>query len=519
MSERAGQRGKQHRQVEEKLRQYEHILANTTDMLALLDRHCVYRACNAAYLEAFGKTADEVIGQTPAAVFGDKHFNKVIRPRVERCLAGEDLHYQTWAEFPEGGRKYLDVIYTPYRGNDNEIQGFVVTGRDITSQKKLQEQLLQSQKMDSIGRLAGGLAHEFNNMLGVILGSTELALESLNPSQPIHAALTDIHKAARRSADLMQQLLGFASKQIVVLRELDLKNTVDGMIEMLRRLIGENIELSWQVESGLWPVKMDPSQVAQILANLCTNARDAIKDVGKIVIEMRNTSFNKIYCENHPIFVVGDFVLLGVSDDGCGMGPEALGRIYEPFFTTKEVGRGTGLGLALVYGIVQQNGGFINVHSKIGEGTFFEIYLPRHLATASRLQADAAAESSVGGDATILVVEDEPAILKLTLTMLKRLGYTVLAATTPGEALRLAEKHAGEIDLLLTDVIMPEMNGRDLVGKLSLAVPKLRHIYMSGYTADVIADRGVLDEGVQFIQKPFSQQKLAAKVLEALVSA
>lgn len=504
------------KKVEAALLQQDHIVSSTTDMLALLDKQLVYRSVNVAYLDAFGLTLSEVIGHTPAAVFGEDHFNKVIKPYAERCLAGEDIHYQRWAEFPVIGRKFLDVLYVPFRGPEGEIEGFVVTGRDITASQKLQEQLLQSQKMDSIGRLAGGLAHDFNNMLGVILGNAEIALEGVDSSQPIHAELLEIHKAASRSADLTQQLLAFARQQTIAPSVLDLNNTVDSMIEMLRRLIGENIELSWQPVSGLWPVKMDPSQVDQILANLCANARDAINDVGKVLIEMRNTSFDQAYCENDPMFAVGDYVLLAVSDDGRGIDSETLSRIYEPFFTTKELGQGTGLGLAMVYGIVQQNGGFIHVRSTVGIGTFFEVYLPRHFGTASQPREVAAAEPAIGGDETILVVEDEPAILQLTETMLKRLGYTVLVATTPGQAMRLAKAHAEKIDLLLTDVIMPEMNGRDLARNLSSVAPQLKHLYMSGYTADVISKKGILGEDMQFIQKPFSQQELAAKVVQAL---
>ena len=506
------------RQAEEELRQYELIVSNTTDMLALLDQSYMHVATNSAYLQAFGKTSVEVIGRSVAELFGEEFFSTVLKPNAERCLAGEAISYQRWFEFPASGRKYMDISYSSYRGPDNEIRGLVVTARDITVRENLQAQLVQAQKMESVGQLAGGLAHDFNNMLAVILGTAELAMEGVDPGEPIHADLMEIHKAATRSADLTQQVLAFARKQTISPRVLDLNETVEGMLKMLRRLIGEDIDLAWRPGSGLWPVKMDPSQIDQVMANLCVNAQDAISDVGKITIETRNTAFDEAYCANHPGFATGEYVLLALSDNGCGMDKEIMDRIYEPFFTTKKVGQGTGLGLAMVYGIVKQNAGFISLHSEPGQGTTFEIYLPRHAAKVTRLQQEGPTEPAKRGHETILVVEDEPAILKLTAMMLENLGYTVLSAPTPGDAIHLAETYSGEIHLLLTDVVMPEMNGRDLARTLVSVVPNLKPLFMSGYTADVIAHTRPADENLHFIQKPFLQQDLAAKVQEALAS-
>ena len=297
---------------------------------------------------------------------------------------------------------------------------------------------------------------------------------------------------------------------------LDLNETVEGMLKMLRRLIGEDIDLSWLPGKDLWPVKMDPSQIDQILANLCVNARDAISGVGKMTIETGNRIFDEDYCAAHPGFVPGEYVMLAVSDNGCGMDKETQLHIFEPFFTTKEMGKGTGLGLATVYGIVKQNNGFINVYSEPGQGTTFSIYLPRHIGKAEQTQKEDPSEPAAHGSETILLVEDEPTVLEMTRMMLEKLGYTVLAAATPGEAIRLAEAHTGEIHLLMTDVVMPEMNGRDLVRNLLTRYPNLKSLFMSGYTADVIAHHGVLDPGVNFIQKPFSIKNLAAKVREVL---
>ncbi len=383
---------------------------------------------------------------------------------------------------------------------------------------KLQAQLNQSQKMESVGRLAGGVAHDFNNMLGVILGHAELALEQVRPDQPIHADLQEICRAAERSAELTQQLLAFARKQTVAPKVLDLNEAVEGTLKMLRRLIGEDVGLAWLPGKNLGPVRMDPSQLDQILANLCVNARDAIGDSGKITIETEAVLFDDAWCAEHAGFVPGAYVLLAVSDNGCGMDKDTLDKLFEPFFTTKEVGKGTGLGLSTVYGIVRQNSGFITVYSEPGLGATFRIYLPRHFGKAEPVPIEAPPRPAARGHETVLLVEDEPAILKMASAMLQRRGYAVLAADSPGEALRLAETHAGRIDLLMTDVVMPEMNGRDMAANLLARNPNLKCLFMSGYTANVIAHHGMLDEGVHFIQKPFTTQVLSEKIREVLDS-
>jgi CheY-like chemotaxis protein len=297
---------------------------------------------------------------------------------------------------------------------------------------------------------------------------------------------------------------------------LDLNETLEGMLKMLRRLIGEDIDLFWKPGLDLWKVKMDPSQIDQILANLSVNARDAISGTGKVTIETENVTLDEAYCAGHAGFSPGQYVQLAVSDDGCGMDPETLEHIFEPFFTTKKEGAGTGLGLSTVYGIAKQNGGFINVYSEPGKGTAVKIYLPRFEGKASEALAESAAEVPQGHGETVLLIEDEESILKLGQKILERLGYTVLSAGTPGEALRLAETHAGEIHLLITDVVMPEMNGRDLAERIVSIKPGLKCLFMSGYTANAITHSNVLDEGMQFIQKPFSLKNLAAKVREVL---
>ncbi len=387
---------------------------------------------------------------------------------------------------------------------------------DITELKKMETQLNQAQKMESVGRLAGGVAHDFNNMLGVILGHTELALLQADENHDLYSDLKEIQKAAKRSADITKQLLAFARKQTISPRQLDLNDTVESMLNMLRRLIGEDIDLVWQPAAHIWPVKMDPSQIDQILANLCINARDAIAGVGKLTIETGRKTFDEEYCHEHAGFIPGDFVLLAVSDNGCGMDKDTLENLFEPFFTTKEVGKGTGLGLATVYGIVKQNKGFINIYSELGQGSTFKIYLPRLVADENTDKAVPEKKAASGGSETILLVEDEPSILKMTRMMLEKIGYTVLSAVTPSEAMEKAENHSGSVELLMTDVVMPEMNGRDLAAKVTELHPDIKLLFMSGYTANVIAHQGILDNGVAFIQKPFSMADMTAKVREVL---
>jgi PAS domain S-box-containing protein len=427
----------------------------------------------------------------------------------------------------DGGWKWIvgrgKVVQRDASGTALRIVG---THRDNTDHKRavaeketLQAQLHQSQKMESVGRLAGGVAHDFNNMLGVILGHTELALLQANENHDLYGDLKEIQKAAQRSADVTKQLLAFARKQTISPKQLDLNDTVESMLNMLRRLIGEDIDLVWQPDSHIWPVKMDPSQIDQILANLCINARDAISGVGKLTIETGRHTFDEEYCNDHPGFIPGDFVLLAVSDNGSGMDKETLDNLFEPFFTTKEVGKGTGLGLATIYGIVKQNNGFINVYSEPGQGSTFKIYLRRLVADEEEDKAVLQKKAAAGGTETILLVEDEPTILRMTRMMLERKGYSVLSAATPAEAIELAKTHSDAIHCLMTDVVMPKMNGRDLAGQITALYPGIRLLFMSGYTADVIAHQGILDDGVAFIQKPFSMADMTEKVREVLDTA
>ncbi len=456
-------------------------------------------------------------------VYEDPVFREEIKQRVVADCASGDPERMRWDEVPIT-RKGKEISYISAVNVPVPDKGLVISlvweitelVRASREKEKLRGQLLQAQKMESVGRLAGGVAHDFNNMLTVIMCNAEYALAQLPPGAPLHDGLEEIHKAAVRSAALTRQLLAFARKQVIDPKVLELNETVAEMLKMLQRLIGEDVNLLWKPGPAGLRVKMDPSQLDQILVNLCVNARDAIKDIGKITIESDVAVFDEDYCFNHPGFVPGDYVLLAVSDDGCGMDRATLELIFDPFFTTKEQGQGTGLGLATVYGIVKQNNGFINVYSEPGKGTTFRIYLPPFTDVDVLSPKETAASAPLGQGETVLVVEDEPALLKLTSRMLDQLGYTVLAAGSPKAALALVAEHHDAIKALLTDVVMPGMNGRELAERLRRFCPEIGVVFMSGYTANVIAHHGVLDEGVIFLPKPFSKEDLAMKIHEAI---
>ncbi|MCW7752902.1 PAS domain S-box protein [Desulfobotulus sp. H1] len=443
---------------------------------------------------------------------------------IVRGMKGEKSHIDDMIVMrPDGSEVWLEVFGAPIRNEQGEIWASLAHFQDITERKeaesereKLHAQLAQVQKMESIGRLAGGVAHDFNNMLGVIMGHADLALSQMEPEDALHADLEEIRKAALRSAGLTRQLLGFARRQTIAPTVLDLNAIVGEILKMLRRLIGEDIELVWKPADSLWAVKLDSTQVDQILANLCVNARDAIDGAGRIIIETANVFFDRDYCLRHAGFMEGNYVLLAVSDNGCGMDSDTLSHIFEPFFTTKGVGRGTGLGLSTVYGIIKQNKGFVNIYSEPGHGTSMKIYFPRHWAEAEQRSEPCAVTPGAKHSETILLVEDEPMLLNVTGSMLAQLGYTVLAANTPLEAVRLAGEYGAGIDLLLTDVVMPEMNGYELANTLMSMYPAMGRLFMSGYTAHAIEKQMEPEERGLFIQKPFSINDLATGIRKAM---
>jgi PAS domain S-box-containing protein len=400
-------------------------------------------------------------------------------------------------------------------GAGGEVVSMLGTIHDVSDRREMESRLLQSQKMEAVGRLAGGVAHDFNNMLAVILGHAELALDRIPHGQPLRADIESIRVAAERSANLTRQLLAFARKQVADPRVLDLNSSVEGMLKMLRRLIGEDIDLAWSPVTAAPKVRIDPAQLDQILANLCLNARDAITGAGRISIETGTFTIDEAYCAGHPGFKVGRYAVLAVTDTGRGMDSEEQSHLFEPFYTTKQSGRGTGLGLATVYGLVMQNQGFIHVYSEPGRGTCFRIYLALQEGDCDR-PASPVRDDRARGRECILVVDDDPTVLAVARRVMESRGYEVLAASSGDEAIRLLREDGREPQLLLTDVIMPGGNGRDLALLVQAERPALKVIFMSGYTGNVIAHHGVLEAGMNFIQKPFASADLAGLVRQVL---
>jgi PAS domain S-box-containing protein len=427
---------------------------------------------------------------------------------------------------PDGAIRWMKVRSQTFFRGEGDARHPVRTvggGQDITDRKqaeaervRLQEQLTQAQKMESVGRLAGGVAHDFNNMLSVIQGHVELALRTVAPDDGIRADLEEIRAAARRASDLTRQLLAFARRQVVAPKVLDLNAAVTASLAMLRRLIGEDLALTWTPSPDAGRVRIDPSQLDQVLTNLAANARDAIDGVGHVTVTTRRVTRTGDDTTRREGTVPESYAVLEVADTGRGMDADTTAHLFEPFFTTKPVGRGTGLGLATVYGIVKQNDGYVEVDSELGRGTMVRIFLPGVDADVTGATTDMAAGSPQSGHETVLLVEDESAVLRLSKIVLERFGYTVLTAGTPGEAIQIFQTHEGHVHLLVTDVVMPEMNGRELAARLRESRPELKALFVSGYSASALAPRGVLDEGVHFLQKPFSLEDLAASVRQAL---
>ena len=399
----------------------------------------------------------------------------------------------------------------------------LVLATDVTERKRAQdalreteEQLRQAQKLEAVGRLAGGVAHDFNNLLTVISGYSEMTLRGLEADSPLCHRVEEIRRAAARAASLTSQLLAFSRKQVLQPMALDLNAVVSEMEKMLRRLIGEDVHLVTVLDPTLSRVKADPGQIVQVLMNLAVNARDAMPQGGKLTVETRNVYLDETYARRHVAVTPGRHVMLAVSDTGVGMDAETQAHIFEPFFTTKEVGKGTGLGLSTVYGIVKQSGGNVWVYSEPGHGSTFKVYFPRVGEGAQEYRRGAEPEEVLRGEETVLLAEDEETVRKLAREVLELYGYRVLEAAGGGAALLICERHAGPIQLLVTDVVMPEMGGRELAARLAPLRPEMRVLYMSGYTDSAIAHQGVLEDRADFIQKPFTPEALARKVREVL---
>jgi len=508
---------------------YRMIVENMGDMIATMDLDLRYTYQSPSIKRITGYSVEELT-DIPVT----ERITPESRARVEQLLT-DTLAYESREGFSrrlkpqtieveayhkDGGTTWLEVTTIFTRDGEGRPNGVLLNGRDITERKKaeeekdtLEKQLMQSQKMETVGRLAGGVAHDFNNMLSVILGYVDLAKLRLAKEHPVLNDIVEIERAAIRSRDVTTQLLAFSRKQIITPKVIDLNDLIAHTQKSLIRLIGEDIDLRVLLGEDLWAIRFDPSQIEQVLINLAINARDALSGGGKLTIETRNIVLDDRYCEQHIGFTPGRYVQLSVSDDGEGMDPETLQHVFEPFFTTKEAGKGTGLGLATVYGIVKQNGSFINVYSEPGYGTTFTIYVPR-TTDEKEIPAKLEEKPAVTGTGNILLVEDDPMVLEITKGMLEHIGYSVMVAEDPGDAISLCETR-DVIDLVITDVVMPTMSGNELRNRLNDIRPDIAVLFMSGYPADAIAHHGVLEKGVHFLQKPFSLKDLARKVREA----
>ena len=504
----------------EALRLKDMAMTSSINGIAIADPAGLLTYVNPAFLRLWGYGNEpQVLGSSLVDCWADRERAAQV---LEGLRTGSGGIGELTARRNDGSLFDVEFSASVVKDEAGRIAYLMGSFVDITERKKaesekalLESQLLQAQKMETVGRLAGGVAHDFNNMLSVILGYAALIKTRLPAGDPLVHYVEEILSAGTRSRDITGQLLAFSRKQIIAPRAVDLNGVIANTQNMIGRLIGEDIDLRFAPGKDTGTITFDPLQMEQLLINLAVNARDAMAEGGKLTLETSNVRLDEAYCRDHAGFVPGEYVLLQMSDTGVGMDKETLAHIFEPFFTTKEVGKGTGLGLATVYGIIKQNHGFINVYSEVGFGTTFKIYIPRALAAGA--VAEQAEQAPIAfGSGTILLVEDDAMVRTMTTQMLEALGYSVLVAEGPQDALSLCERRETSVDLLMTDVIMPEMNGKELKRRIEAVRPGIRTLLMSGYTSDVIAHHGVLDEGIHFIQKPFNIEDLARKVRDAI---
>jgi PAS domain S-box-containing protein len=501
------------KRTEEALRENETRLRLLIEQLPAIlwttDADLKFTSSLGAGLASMGLKPNQLLGMPLFEFFnsGDPDFPPIAAHR--RALQGEAVTFEVdW-----NGRLYESHV-EPLRGAGSRIVGTVGMALDVSERRRLEDQLRQAHKMEAVGRLAGGVAHDFNNLLMVIRGYGELLLEGSEAGDPVYRSAEQIQKAADRAASLTRQLLAFSRKQVLAPAVLDINAVVTDIEKMLQRLIGEDIELVTVARPGVGRIKADRGQIEQVILNLAVNARDAMPRGGKLTIETANVELDEEYCRRHAVVQPGSYVMIAVTDTGVGMDAETRAHIFEPFFTTK--GLGTGLGLATVYGVVKQSGGYIWVYSELGQGTTFKVYLPRLEEGAAVPVFPRVPAEAQRGYETVLVVEDEDGVRELAREFLERHGYTVLTARSGPDALALAQQRPGPIHLLITDVVMPGMSGRELAEKMAQLRPELRVLFMSGYTDDAIVQHGILDRGTALLQKPFTRASLAAKVRESL---
>jgi PAS domain S-box-containing protein len=505
-----------HKQAEIECNRLMTAIEQSGEAIVITDARGDIEFVNSAFEWTTGYSREEAVGQNTRILKSGKQDDLFYHTLWETISSGRTWAGQIVNKRKDGTLYTEETTISPVCAPSGQIINYIAVKRDITELLRLEAQSQQHQIMEAVCSLAGGIAHDYNNMLSVIIGYAELGLEKTVPGQPLHANLEVILRAAKRSVAITRQLLVFARKQKTKLEILDLNRSVEGMLKILRQIAGDTIDLSWRPREEKSLVTMDSVQIGQILTNLCVNARGAISGVGKIIIETENVVVDETFCTPYGGGEAGDYVLLSVSDDGCGLEKEVLDQVFQPFFTSQKLGQITALGLSMVHGIVTQNNGFIDVYSEPGKGTIFKVYLPRHVDSGVGSRETRVMVPPLSRGETVLLVDDEPELLTLAQTMLEKLGYRVLAAVRPGEAIKLAREYPNEIQMLIVDIIMPEMNGRNLAERLLSLYPRMKILFMSGYTADMIVEQGVLDEDVNFIQKPFSMEELAVTVRDAL---
>jgi PAS domain S-box-containing protein len=485
--------------------------------MALVDCEGTWLQVNPALCRILGYSASELAETTLQALTHPDDLDAEVS-LIRRTVSGELDSYEVDVRFRHVSGRWVHTLVSGAVTShaDGEMPRLIIQVQDVTHRKELEEQLLQAQKMEAVGRLAGGVAHDFNNLLTAIIGYSQLAMARLAPDDRLQLELDEIYKAAMRAAGLTGQLLAFSRRQAAEPKVLELDVITSGIAKMLKRVIGEDIEVVTLAEQKVGRIKADPIQIEQVIMNLAVNARDAMPDGGKLTIETRNVTLDEQYTRWHMNVRPGQYVMLAVSDTGCGMDAETRSRVFEPFFTTKEQGKGTGLGLSTAYGIVKQNGGDIWIYSEPGKGTTFKLYFPRVDECEERVATAEESRSMPRGSETILVVEDETLVRTLAGDVLRGLGYTVLEAPDGDEALRVVRQNGCDIHLLLTDVVMPRMSGRELADHVKALLPGINVVFASGYTDDTILQYGIMEAGAHFIQKPFSPAGLAHKVREVL---
>ena len=492
------------------------ITENAADMIAVVDAQGERVYNSPSYEQILGYSPEELNGTTATDQIHPEDRERVLKAASEarRTGVGTSLEYRM--RHKDGTWRTLESRASTIIKN-GAVEKLVIVNRDVTQRKSLEEQFRQAQKMEAIGRLSGGVAHDFNNLLGVIIGYGEIVQEGTPAESPLRSCVDEMLKAGHRAAGLTRQLLAFSRQQVLDPRILDLNAVVKDMEKMLKRLIGEDIQFVASLDPALVPIKADQGQIEQAILNLAVNARDAMPEGGELTLKTSNFYMDEEFVSRYPYPVlVGEYVLFSVRDNGIGMDPATRARVFEPFFTTKEKGKGTGLGLSMVYGVVKQSGGYIDVMSEPGAGTCFNIYLPKAAAALDNHKPSSELPVALKGNETVLLVEDETSLRTLSRHLLELCGYHVLEAENGPEALKISQESARNIDLLLTDVVMPGMSGRVLADEITTGRPEIRVVYMSGYTGQTVGQHGVLAEGSFFLPKPFTREALAAKVREAL---